>query len=566
MVSVIGILVLGGLLALIVYAITQVQKRGSGAADGGGVRRFFQYVLLYGLMIVSAVGVAGLLTRLFGGEADGPAALARALTFTVIGLPLFIGLAAWSRRRLAEDPGETRSFGWTFYATIAPLTALIAAMVGLNGVAAWAFGADDFEASALAGLLAWGGMWLLHWLATVRLADSRRFQAHHVLGSAIGLGTGAWGLAWLLSTTIELLIGSRPGFAVGSSHDLGRAAALLVTGGVVWVVYWLRTLSRADRTPLWFVHVLPIGVGGGLVTAISALSTLLYTVLVWFVGRPFVDDASRHFSGAPGAVAAALVGVLVWWYHRTVLAENEPAGRTEVRRVYEYLMAGVALLAAAGGLTTVLVAVIEALTGSGGIDVGRSAVNTLLAAVTLLAVGGPVWWFFWRRLQAARASDPEGELASPTRRVYLFILFGLIGLVAVVTLLVGVFILIEDMLDGRLSAETIRSMRYALGLLVTSGAIAWYHWSVYRDDREAAPVDTRRFPRFVLLIGGADPDFEREVGRVTGARVELWPRTDGGAGTWVLDDVVEALSGSEHREVTVVSGVDGLQVIGVDRD
>src|SRR5690606_4252626 len=97
------------------------------------------------------------------------------------------------------------------------------------------------------------------------------------------------------------------------------------------------------------------------------------------------------------------------------------------------------------------------------------------------------------------AADPEGELASPTRRVFLFILFGLVGLVAVITLLVGVFILLEDMLDGRLSAETIRSMRFALGLLATSGAVAWYHWSVYRDDREAAPADERRFPGFVLL-------------------------------------------------------------------
>src|SRR5450830_1320783 len=118
---------------LVVWAVRHFGNRGGGQRnDARSVRRFFQYLLLFGLLIVAAVGLSELLglpfqqTTLAG---DNSSAVARALTFTVFGIPMFLLLAAWSRRHLQRDPDEAQSVGWAFYLTVAPLTALIVAML-----------------------------------------------------------------------------------------------------------------------------------------------------------------------------------------------------------------------------------------------------------------------------------------------------------------------------------------------------------------------------------------------------------------------------------------------------
>ncbi|HYO18251.1 MAG TPA: hypothetical protein VES02_06250 [Dermatophilaceae bacterium] len=72
---------------LIVWAIRQFGNRnGSRGIDSHSVRRFFQYLLLYGLMIVAAVGLSDLLGLLLGEPTlagDDRSTLARALTFSI---------------------------------------------------------------------------------------------------------------------------------------------------------------------------------------------------------------------------------------------------------------------------------------------------------------------------------------------------------------------------------------------------------------------------------------------------------------------------------------------------
>jgi hypothetical protein len=273
-----------------------------------------------------------------------------------------------------------------------------------------------------------------------------------------------------------------------------------------------------------------------------------------------------HFDGAPTAAAAAVVGALLWWYHHALLEEAGAEGRTEVRRIYEYLMAGVALLAGAGGLATIIVALIEAVTGTGQVLVPASAVNTLLVATTLLAVGGPVWWIYWRRIQSAARAAPAAELASPSRRVYLFVLLGLGGLAAVVALLVGMFLFFEDVVEGTVGVETLRRVRVAVGVLITSGALASYHLAVYRADREQAPAELeRRGPAFVLLVGPVDPELARSVARRTHGRVQAWSRAEDGAAPWTVAEVLAALEKTTDDEVIVLADAGGPRVIPVHR-
>jgi hypothetical protein len=568
---VVGLLILVLLAAAVVMAVRKAVSREGGGrvADGHAVRRFFQYLLLYGLLVVVAVGLSGLLGRLLERNvlAADESALARDLAFTVVGVPLFAGMALWSRRRFAETPDEARSPAWAFYVTAAALTSLVVAMTALVQVLSWATGLEDYDGRALARFLVWGGLWGAHWWVDARVTPLENRRVHHLVGSLIGLAVAATGLAGLLAGALRSLLGLDEGTLIaGTGSPMLRGLVLFVVGAIVWLVYWVRTTARSERDPLWLAYVLLAGVGGGLVTAIASASTLLYTVLVWLVGDPRSTDAVTHFQSAPTSAAAAAVGLLVWWYHQAVLAEAGAEARTEVRRVYEYLMAGIGLLAGAAGLTTAVVAFIEAVTRTREVLVGASTVNTLLAAATLLVVGGPVWWLYWRRIQAAARTAPAEELTSPTRRVYLLVLFGVGGIAAVVALLVGVFLFFEGVVDGTLGAETLRRMRFAIGILLATAAVAAYHWAVYRTDREHLPAAVEAHgPRFVLLVGPPDAEIAREVARRTHGRVQAWSRTDDGLGAWSVDEVMAALEDSTAEEVIVLSDAGGLRAIPVHR-
>ncbi len=563
------------LLVVIAAGVTVAVRRGSRGTGGSGdartVRRVFQYLLLYGLVVVTAAGVSGLLGRLLVTDllvAGDDVGLARDLAFVVVGGPLLVGATLWTRRRFAGDGAEAGALSWAVYVTAASLTALVVAMTSLHRVLEWAVGLEDHDGPAVATTLVWGGVWVVHRAVDARVTPREHARVHHVAGSLIGLAVAATGLAAVLAGSLRVLLrlGDESLLARGDDPVLPGVVTLLV-GAPVWVVYWLRTAAKSDRHPLWLVYVLLAGVGAGLLVAVVAASTLLYSVLVWLVGEPGTSSAAEHFDGAPGAAAGVAVGALVWWYHAAVVragAGGEGGGpRTEVHRVYEYLMAAIGLLAAAGGLLTVLAAFVEAATGA--TLVGGDAVNTLLAAATLVGVGGPVWWLYWRRVQAAAGRAPAEELASPTRRLYVLVLLGLGVVAGVVALVTTVFLLFVDVVAGTLGAETLRRMRFAVGVLLTAAAVGAYHAAVYRDDgaRRPAAVEAPG-PRYVLLVGSAGPEVAREVARRTGGHVQAWARTDDDP-PWSVDEVMAALADTAAQDVVLLREAGALRAVGVRR-
>lgn len=564
-------MVVGLLLVVVVVLVVVAARRGLGRERGPvteahAIRRFFQYLLLFGSLVVMAVGLAGLLGRALDRNpvvTSDEVALARDLAFTVVGVPLYAGLALWSRRRLLLDPLERDSFGWAFYVTAAAVTSLVVAMTGLQSSLGWALGVEPDNPRALARFIVWGAVWAAHWWLHLRFVPASRSAVHHLAGSLTGLVTTATGLATLLGGALAMLFLAGGDAGPSNRDEAIRGAVTLAVGAPVWFLYWVRTAARQERDTLWRGYVLLPGVAGGLVTAVVSASTVLYTTLVWFLGDPESTEAVRHFNDTPWALGAAAAGTLVWWYHQRVLQEAHLPTRTEVRRVYEYLMAAIGLVAAGVGLTVLVVSGVEALTRTTTAGLGQSPVNTLLASVTLLVVGGPVWWFYWHRIQRAFHASPADEAASPTRRAYLLVLFGLGGLTAVVALVVGVYLFFEDLVQGTVSAETLRSMRVPIGILLSTGAIAAYHWAVHQRSRSAVPAAAHG-PRYVLLVGPADPEIAGAVAHATGGRVQAWSTEDGGA-PWSVDAVLAALASAPDEEVLVLSDASGVHAIPVHR-
>ena len=564
---VIGPLLLVVLVVLAVVGFRRIARRERGPlSEAHAIRRFFQYLLLFGSLVVMAVGLAGLLGRALDQgpfTADDEVALARDLAFTVVGVPLCAGLSIWSRRRLLSDPLERTSVAWAAYVTAASVTSLVVAMTALQSTLGWAFGVEPDNPRALARFIVWALVWAAHWWLHLRLVPAGRSAVHHLAGSLTGLVTTATGLATLLGGALAMVFLSGADAVPSNRDEAVRGAITLAVGAPVWFLYWVRTAARQERDPLWLGYVLIPGVAGGLVSAVVSASTVLYTALVWFMGEPESTDAVRQFNDAPWALGAAAAGTAVWWYHQRVLQEAHLPTRTEVRRVYEYLMAAIGLVAAAVGLTMLVVSGVEALTSTGTTALGQSPVNTLLASATLLVVGGPVWWFYWHRIQRAFHAAPADETASPTRRAYLLVLFGIGGLVAVVALIVGVYLFFEDVVQGTIGTQTLRSMRVPIGILLSTGAIAAYHWTVHQRSRAAVPVAAHG-PRYVLLVGPSDPEIAKAVAHATGGRVQAWS-SEGGGAPWSVDAVLAALAAAPDEEVLVLSDASGVHAIPVHR-
>lgn len=566
---IIGFLIPLVLIVVVVLVIRKAMGRQGGAAQGTTVRRFFQYLLMLGLVNVVGIGVSGLLARAFGATrqvAGGDAALAQALAFTVVGIPLLALMAAWTRRRLAQDPIERSSFAWAAYVTVVSIVSLIASMVALHEVLDAVFGTQDWQPEPPANLLTWGSVFAVHWVLDVRVTPVERRRVHHTLGSVVGLATTLFGLVAMLGALIERILGLGGDQFVSSIGDpLLRGASTFIVGALAWVGYWLLTASKSARDALWFAYVLLAGVGAGFVLAVASASKAVYDVLVWFIGDPRAELAEQHFRGTTMlAVAGVIVGLLSWWYHRQVLAAEAQQERTEIDRIHDHLLAAIGLVAAAIGVAMVLVSIIEAATAS-SVLAGSRSINTLLAALTLLAVGGPVWWWFWRRIEHLAATRPETERVAPTRRIYLFVLFGVGGISAVVSLLTGVYVLFQDLVAGDVDGDTLHRMRFSLAVLLTTGAVAAYHWLVYRGDREVVGHVAPTGPRTILLVGPNDPEVARALARATGARVTVLARIDGAPTSWDPDVLRQAVSDIDAEQVLVLAEPTGPRVIPVQR-
>lgn len=566
------ILVLG--LAVVVAAVVAVVRRsthhGPAAAttpEGHVVRQLFQYLLLFVLLVVSAIGVSGLLAALFAQGttiAVTDAAIARSIAFTVVGLPLLLGLALVTRRTLAEDPAEARSLPWVFYLSVAGPVSLIVALFALHDALAWALGLRLFDPQAPASALVWTTVWAVHWRLGRRQVDQEPMQPSLLAGSLLGLAIGLVGLGTMLSATLETWFDLADGpMLVGTYQPILEGAVTFVLAGACWVLYWLLAALRSERTALWHAYVLLIGVTGGLVVALTAASFALARVLVWVLGDPWTDDASRYFDPMPATLAATAVGLLTLAYHQGVLRTVARTQRSELDRVHDYLLAAVGLGAAAAGAIIVVVALVEAV-AEPSVMSGGGAANTLIVALTLLGVGVPVWWLFWGRGQRAAAAGTD-EIGSVTRRLYLFLLLGLTSVASVAALIAGAWLLVDRILQDESAAVVLRSIRYPIGILVTAAAVAAYHWAVYRSDRRRPQPAARRGPGFVLLLGVADAATAAAIGRRTGALVWAWTREDVAGRPWPEDDLAAVVEASGAPEVVVIEEAGELRAIPVVR-
>jgi len=562
---VIGILFVLLPILLIVYLVRRMSKSGAASQSSSPLRSFFQYAILFAMMFVVATGLIGLLGRLINPPtfvAQDASALALSLSFVVVGVPVFLGVAVWTRRSFRADPHLPQEPLAAFFLTLASIFALISTLSNSIEALQGFISGNRFAGQALSNAIIWGLIWFGLWRLQTAIIPRENLKIQIFVGSLIGYISSVVGLVGVIGASISYLFGiNKATFVSVGTRGITDSLIVVALSSLVWFHYWIRNSSKSTKDNLWFIYVLLAGVGGGLVMSVVAASAALYKTAVWFVGEPTSTNALVHFVGTPTSVGTVLVGLLAWWYHKSVL----PAAldRNEINRIYDYLISGIGLISGAVGLSMILIATIEA-TIKSNVLVGGSAVNTLLAAGTLVIVGGPVWVLYWRNIQAEVTKSADQELVSPTRRIYLFILFGIGGIAAIVSLLVLVYRIFDDAFTDAIGMMTIRDVRYAIGVLVSTAIISAYHWAIYRqENRYEVKFGTRE--NSVLLIGPMNKELVRSVRQETGAQVTTLTRTDDTELIWPIERVISLIKDNTDEQIVILLDQTGLKIIPVKR-
>jgi hypothetical protein len=561
--GILGLIVFLGVVGGAVYGIFRLlggrARPGAHIDTSVGVRRVLVYAGLFVAVVVAAIGAGTLLGEMLGpGDGDRSAGVARGLSLFIVAMPAAVLLDRFVRRTHDGEPRERGSLAWAFYLNAMLATSLVVTMVSAVQVVNDAV--DGWTGTSLATAIAWGTVWGYHWFGLLGRFGVRA-GLHLATGSLAGMVAMAVGgriaIARPLEESYRALFDDRI-TSRGIGDDVTVAIAAAVIGAVVWWWHWLARYLTAERDTLWHAYVIVPGVLAGSLAAVGSLVWMLAGVLVWILGD-VSDVAVDYFDFASTTTAVLVVGAALWWYHRSVLRSGGVAERIEPIRVYDYVMAAVGTLAAAGGATAVIASLVDAATrGSAAVSTSEP-INVLIVGLTLVVTGSVLWWTFWHRIDRIAASDPE-ERISPSRRVFLFGIFGAGGLAAFISLIVLLYGILDPLFAGEFDRGALREVRVPLALVVTVGALAWFHFRVWRSDRAIA--ETFEVTRKVdVILVTADPDLGPRLRSLIHGRVEVWHRLGDGGAPADPDAIAEMVRATGEEHVLVVTGREGPLVV-----
>jgi hypothetical protein len=549
--------ILGGIVYLIVRAVRRRPHAAVGPSDGSSARRLFVYLMLFAALIVSAIGLSGLLGRVLSEAAvRSDADLASTLALTLVGLPVFAAIARWVWRRLLADPAERDATGWTLYVTAALVTSLAVTAGSSTAFFAQWITDEGYQGEILATVIVWGAAWAGHWWAWRRIAPTRGANLHLLAGSAIGLGILAAGVGSLIANAIELGFDTASDVVVGGpgGADLFASLAIALIGGAVWAWHWLGHGVGLERDRPWLAYVMLYGVLGGLAAAGIGAGRAIFLVLEWFVGDPETTSAAVHFSDLGATVGAMVVGLAAWRYHGSIIGSRADRERTDVDRIYDSIVAGVSLAAIAAAISIFVVGIFR-VTSTAEATGGESGGDALLGAVSLLVVGSPLWAVTWRRMQRFVHAGVE-EVQSTPRRSYLYAVLGISGAVAFGALIRLLIVVFEAWLGERTGSLS-DPLEWPVALLVTTGAIAAYHFVVARAERH---LYVERRHRDVLLIWAGNGHVA-DIASLTHTDIKVLHRTDQPETEIDFHAVADAIERTEGDHLIVLAGAEGITAV-----
>lgn len=511
--SLIPLAIVGGLIFAVVQGLRSVTGDGPEPLEPAEVAKSLALHLgLYLALIGCAVGAIDVLqalidapSQLAGTNSD----LARGLSLLIVGVPSWGLLLRASQQRRSDRPEGVAdaSRGWSVYLVAALATTLIAVLVSVAQIADDATSANaEVDAAEVVQLAVWLVLWLLHWFV-LRPRLLVRGDAHLAIGSIAGL---AWLLSGIGAVAYRILdAGYDAAFeeSLASQSNVSFWLVIAATGSVVWGWHWLGFFNATDRirlpgaiegdrrdSPLWSFTVVVAGILPGVIIALGTVAVMVAGLLIWFIGTTN-DSAVDYFEPAPGLLAAGLVGLLTATYHQHELHKSQLRtnnARSESVRFGDYAVTAAGLVAVVASVAAAVSLFVSTVVASVPFAGNSRSDNTLIIIVTVLVLGGLVWWHRWTHIERERSNQPLAECDSLWRKLYLTLGFGVGGLVLGVSLIWLLFAALRDLLDGSMGSATIEDLAGPLGWAIVVAAGVWYHLGVWGADR--AVLATRMPP------------------------------------------------------------------------
>lgn len=446
----------------------------------------------------------------------------------VIGLPIFLAHWIWAQRVAARDHDERASVLRRAYLYLTLAAFLAPFIANVYDLLDWSFGifagrtARDFASatpteailSDLVTLPMLGALWLYHQIVVMQ--DARTAPETGVNGAirrAYILAFSASGLTMTLiaaTRVIEWILfrfGDMPG-TLGRTPALALAEqlTLLFVGLPVWLVFWIVAQSlfaRASEEERESV-----------LRKVYLYLIVFVTVLIFVTNAAFI--LAGIFRNALGlrvdedarTTIAILIGVgVVWAYHAFILRGDARAAQEEprqagIRRLYEYLVAGIGLAAfligVGGDVSVVIRALAEGFMGN--------AIKEQAAWFSAGLLAGMIVWFLpWQRAQSA-AIAPSGadERRSIVRKIYLFFYLFVATMTILASAVYVVFRPLSLLLGARFSGNLISDLAHALAYGLIGIALWLYHGWALRGDgarNRAARVERLAGLRVAIIRG-----------------------------------------------------------------
>ncbi|MBI4281868.1 MAG: hypothetical protein HY672_00045 [Chloroflexi bacterium] len=557
-----SLLPLAIIIGVIAGIVALARRRGEPGGDPGigTVRRLYIYFLSLAGLVTAAIG-ATLLVSAALGALFGPKAISGENTTTALGLALtIVGTPVWllfwrmAQRSVRQNAVEIKAASRKVYLYLVLAVSAIVASVAAIEFLQWLFKSDDFSGTPIALMLVWGGVWAFHWWTeggegqpTELGASVRRLYVYGLaLFGMVVLALGASGvLRVAMDAAYEALFGASgvlTGYPSLWSVAMRESLASALVGGLVWWWHWHRVAAGDVDSTLRHVYLHLFAILGGTAMVVSSLSVLLYRILQWTIGSPEITSARLHFDVLPTLVSFVVVGGGLWGYHwATVRQEAAIARRGLVgaRRVYSYLVSAVGLVTLSAGLVFLFAVAIGVLSPAEGdrIAGGDWWRNPLALAITLLAVGTPLWGLYWRDVQRVAVQGGAEERSALSRRVFIYLIFGISVLMVLINLSIVLFRLFDAAFGGGDSSNVLWDTRWSVGILLAAGAVSVYYWMVLKEDREAtagleravepgAP-EARLRKSVTVLVAEEDMPLVRRLEARLGYDVQVWRRTEG---------------------------------------
>ncbi len=271
--------------------------------------------------------------------------------------------------------------------------------------------------------------------------------------------------------------------AVGGLGRLNVAhdAALAFVWVGVWSgqILWPRVAHRDDRDSTLQAVEAFLMVGLSVVLVLSEANQTLYYLIARLLG---VQAPGGVLTFDLAVIARPLCTVAVfgaaWGLTRQRLAgasaDGEPGRQASVRRLYEHLVALVAVLALGGGLAGLFWSLSDM-----AFEIAQpqrdGAVDRVSLFLSLILIAAPVWLLHWH------SQTPPGGTRTLGRRLYLF------GTLAacVVALLASGAALVTELVKGVLGADLARlpgQIGRPLSFVLAGASLGVYHWRILQAD------------------------------------------------------------------------------------